>query len=310
MKQTLLAIYLLFTSYISFSQGCSSAGFCTMGALKADQTFSPIKKVRLNYVELSHLVAFTGLGETIQASTIDASISISSKNKIQLRLPYAWVQGDLGKTSGFGDVYFTYTRSLFQKNNYNISVMAGTKLPRFSTNFSTKDNLPLPMYYSPSLGTYDLILGASFINKSWLLGIGFQKPIYNRSIDNQFSANAWMDSPLEQQAQKYTYSVGLQRGSDIMLRIEKNIRFNRYNFHVGLLPVYRIEADEVLEDNIRKKLKGSQGLAMTGILGAGYNFDLHSRIKLFYGHRLVARDSNADGLMKTSVTTIAYEWRF
>jgi hypothetical protein len=308
MKWTFLS--LLFLPFYLLGQGCSSAGFCTMGALKSDQNFSFVKKIKVNYVELSQLLAFTGLSETIQATTLDASVSISAKNRIQVRLPYIWVSGDLGNTRGFGDVYLTYTRNIIQKKNYEFNAMVGTKFPRFTTNITTSEGLPLPMYYSPSLGTYDIVLGASFINKNWLLGVGLQQPIANKVTDNQFSPNRWANTSLESQAKRYTHSVNLIRGGDIMLRIERNFRFNRYNFHIGLLPVYRFEKDQVLKQDEIVALEGSNGLAMTGILGAGYGINLHSRIKLFYGHRLLQRVSNADGLMKTSVSTIAYEWRF
>lgn len=311
MKKIILFFVLFLIAPLAFSQGCSSAGFCTMGVLKADQKFSNVKKIRLNYVEVSHLIAFSGLGETIQATTFDASISFGKKNQFQIRLPYAWVDGPLANTEGFGDVYLAYSRNLIRKNDYAISAMLGTKIPRSSTAVATPDGLPLPLFYSPSLGTYDLILGASFINQKWLLGIGFQQPLFNVTTDNQFAPRAWLDTPLANQAQRYDASVNLTRGADVMLRIERNFRFGRYNFFLGSMPVYRITADKIDDQNGNQiTLKDSRGLSVTGIVGGGYNFNARFLVKCFYGQTLLRKELNPDGLMKTSVITLTTEYKF
>ncbi len=84
LKSLLVLIFCLEFGQI-LGQGCSSAGFCTMGALKADQKFGIGKSIKLNYVEISQklnyveisqLIAFSGLGETINATTLDISVTI------------------------------------------------------------------------------------------------------------------------------------------------------------------------------------------------------------------------------------------
>lgn len=311
MKKTFFLFIFFINSFFVYSQGCSSAGFCTMGVLKADQKFSNVKKIKLNYVEVSQLIAFSGLGETINATTLDASLSIGRKNKIQIRLPYAWVNGPLANTKAFGDVYLAYSRNLLSKNNYAINAMIGTKLPRFTTALATPEGLPLPLYYSPSLGTYDLILGASFINQNWLLGVGYQQPLFKAITDNQFTPTAWENTDLATQAQRYDASVNLKRGGDIMLRIERNFRFGRYNAFVGSMPVYHITADEITnQEGQRIRVENSKGLSVTAIVGGGYNLNAHTIIKCFYGYTALRRQANPDGLMKTSVATITYEYKF
>jgi hypothetical protein len=311
MKKIILILVIFLASTEIFSQGCSSAGFCTMGALKADQKFSLYKKVKLNYIELSQLIAFSGFGETINATTLDVSVSLGAKNKFQVRVPYVWVNGPLANTKSVGDVYLTYTRNLVSKKEYSINAMIGTKFPRFTTALATPEGKPLPLYYSPSLGTYDLVLGASFINEKWLLGVGFQQAIANTTVDNGFNPLAWESTPLFSQAQKYDASKNLKRGADVMLRIERNFRFGRYSFHTGLMPVYRLNPDEITDaNNQRVQVAGSDGLALTGIIGGRYSLDAHSSIKVFYGYSLIARKAIPDGLMKTSVATLAYEWQF
>ncbi|MDX1905304.1 MAG: hypothetical protein SFU27_14215 [Thermonemataceae bacterium] len=311
MKFVLSIFLVIFTQQFVFSQGCSSAGFCTMGSLKANQSYSSVHKVKINYIELSHLVANNGLGEVINASTLDASLSVGKRNRLQIRLPYAWVNGNFGQTKGFGDVYLAYSRNLLQKSTYSIDASIGTKFPRFTTALASPEGKPLPMYYSPSLGTYDIILGLSYLSEKWLLGIGYQAPLGKGDTDNFFDPKSWADTPLSEIAKNYDYSVNFKRGQDIMLRLERNFRWGAYNLFVGAMPVYRITSDEVVdEQGLKKEVKDSQGLALTGIMGGSYSLNVHNRIKLFYGHKILARKVNVDGLMKESVATIAYEWRF
>ncbi len=310
--KTLFTIFLSCSmAGVAWAQGCSSAGFCTMGALKADQKFSAQKRLKLNYIEVNQLIATSGFGETINATTLDVALTLGTKNSFQIRLPYVWVNGPLANTEGFGDVYLTYTRSLIKEKDYQLNASLGTKIPRFTTNLTTPEGLPLPMYYSPSLGTYDLIAGVSFINKKWLLGIGYQQVVSGNPIDNQFNPQAWEGTPLAEQAARYDASMNLERGADIMLRIERNIRRGRYNFFVGAMPVYRITADRMTDAEGREiAIDSPTGLAITGIVGGGYRFNAHSSLKLFYGRRLSKKPYNGDGLMKEDVGTIAYEFRF
>ena len=312
----------LFFSFIIFSiiclkfteivaQGCSSAGFCTMGALKSDQKFGIGRKIKLNYIEVSQLMAFSGLGETINATTLDVSVALGAKNQVQIRLPYAWVDGPLGNTKAFGDVYLNYSRNLVKTEKYSVNAMIGTKFPRFTTALARPDGLPLPFYYSPSLGTYDLVLGASLISNKWLLGIGFQNPVYKAMTDNGFTPLAYENTPLAAQASKYESSLNIRRGADIMLRLERNFRFSKFSFYLGLMPVFRITPDEITgKDGKRMQVSGSEGLAVTTLLGGRYNLDIHSSVKILTGVNILQRQANPDGLKKSSLLSVMYEWQF
>ncbi|MEL6562563.1 MAG: hypothetical protein AAFQ94_30615 [Bacteroidota bacterium] len=306
-----LLLVMLLTQNSAFSQGCSSAGFCTMGVLKADQKFSSVRNLKLNYIEFNQLVAFSGLGEDIHATTIDAAFSMGDKNQLQVRIPYVFVNGPFANTRGVGDIYIAYSRNIIKKKEYSISAMLGTKIPRASTNLTTEAGNPLPLYYSPSLGTNDIVLGASFINKKWLLGIGYQQPLFNATTDNQFSPLAWEGTELAEQATRYDASTNYKRGADIMLRLERNFRFGRYNFFLGSMPVFRVTSDQITdEDGNTTTLDDARGLSLTGIVGGGYSINARMMIKVFYGNTLIRKDVNPDGLLKTSVITLTAKYNF
>ena len=97
-----------------------------------------------------------------------------------------------------------------------------------------------------------------------------------------------------------------------MLRAERNFRFAQFNFSVGLLPIWRITKDEILNTNTneREKLDGTLGMALSGIVTAGYSFNVKSGVRLLAGKKITQRDVNPDGLTREDVMTLSYFYRF
>jgi hypothetical protein len=96
-----------------------------------------------------------------------------------------------------------------------------------------------------------------------------------------------------------------------MARVERNFRFSRLNFTLGLLPIYRINRDEITNPAEKRiQPKAARGLALSGIFTTGYNFNVKSGVKLLLGHKFIQRESNPDGLSREFVSTISYYHRF
>lgn len=314
-----LSIFLLPTA--SYAQGCSDAGFCTMGAMKPNQPFSRKINVRLRSIEFSQYVGVNAIGDVIMSYTGDINIGLSSKYTVQVKVPYMIVLGRLANTNGLGDFSLSATRNLVAKEKYQINLTLGTKIPTNKGNITTEINgkeLPLPNYYQSSLGTYDIVAGISFITKRWLIATGYQQPL--NANGNQFLWGPWRKSGLADStiALQYPVCKEIKRGNDVMLRIERNFRLARFNSHIGLLGIYRFTEDEITnKDGVRVRQKGTTGLAMTAIAGFGYNFSVRSGIKFVFGYRLTQRYSlpelnhlSLDGLSREFVNTIGYEFRF
>lgn len=290
------------------SQGCSDAGFCTMGAMKPDQPFNKKIAVRLRTMEISFYRGTTPLTPIIYVANADLNFSLNSRTSFQIKLPYQMVRGRLAHTSGLGDISLCLTRTLLNTERFDINFSIGGKIP---TNNSSKDTegLPLPMYYQTGLGTYDLIVGISVVSRKWLFATGIQHP-FNKN-ENKFLWEAWKGTSEEPYIGLYNQANQLKRGTDIMFRVERNWRFSRFNFSLGLLPIYRVNNDEIsLVDGTRVEPKGAQGLALSGIFTAGYSFNIKSGIKLLAGHKIVQRDNNPDGLTREFVSTLGYYYRF
>lgn len=314
MRSVGLTLFLLLMTGFALGQGCSDAGFCTMGAMKPDQPYNKRVELKLRTMEVSYYRGTTSLTPIIFVANIDFNFSLNSRNTFQVKVPYQWVQGSLGNTASIGDISLCYTRNIYSSDRFDLNASFGAKFPTNNSNIMAGPN-PLPMYYQTSLGTYDLIAGISMINRKWLFATGIQIPLNQNG--NQFDWHRWISADAAEQAyvEKYPNSTDLRRGVDIMLRVERNFRLSRFNFSAGLLPIYRITADEITNfQGVRtsKDAKGNEakGLALSWIVTTGYNFNARSGVRLLVGHKIVQREFSPDGLTRELVSSLSYSYRF
>src|SRR5687768_15493665 len=149
MIRLLLALIISITAVLisryGFSQGCSDAGFCTMGAMKPDQPFNKKIQIRLRSIEISFYRGTTPKIVTpiIYVATADFNFTLSAKTSFQIKLPFQVVEGRLANTSGVGDISLCMTRTLISGENFDLNLSIGG---RVATNNSSKDidGLPLP----------------------------------------------------------------------------------------------------------------------------------------------------------------------
>jgi hypothetical protein len=316
MQRLLIVLFCCGLCLHAAAQGCSDAGFCTMGAMKPDQPYNKKTPIKLRTVEVNFYRGKTTLSPVVYVATLDASFSVfGNKNSIQVKLPYQAVYGNLSNTKGLGDISLCFTRNIFSSDKFDVNISIGGKLP--SNNSDLKDDktgLPLPMYYQTSLGTYDFITGVSLITRKWLFATGLQHPFNENK--NEFLWGPW--DPIYKNGEgvdyihSYAKAYHLKRGTDVMLRVERNFRFSRVNCSLGLLNIFRVTSDEL--ENVatgeRFKQQGTTGLALSGIATVGYNFDVRSGIKLLFGHKIVQREIAPDGLTRNLVTSVSYHYRF
>jgi hypothetical protein len=323
------------------AQGCSDAGFCTMGAMRPNQNFSKKVNFTLRSVEMNQYFGMTSFYLKILAYNVDLNIGITPKLTAQVKLPYQFVFGRLANTQGLGDISISATYNLFSNEKIQLNASVGTKIPTGNSNIKTSvelktggtADLPLPMYYQPTLGSYDIIAGISLSTKNWLFATGYQQALTQNG--NEFLWGPWNKSVDSAAAGLYPKSKNLLRGTDIMLRIERNFRFSNWNMYVGLLNIYRITKDEFTEPTgLRSTVRTenymwdddihTHNFATSLLVGAGYRFNTKSAVKIMFGYRLVDRNSfqvkgknqnfemhrNPDGLSRLLVTNISYEYRF
>ena len=318
MRNIILLISLVLVSTQAFSQGCSDAGFCTMGAMKPDQSYNKKIAIKLRTMELSFYRGTTTLTPIIYVATADLNFSLNRKNTFQIKIPYQHVVGRLAKTSGLSDFSICFTRNLISSDKFDLNLSLGGKIPSNNSDFTSSEGRALPMYYQTSLGTYDLIAGISLINRKWLFATGIQIPLNSNKNNFDWHNPEWKNIPDPDEkayVQHYANATQLKRGTDVMLRVERNFRFSRFNFSVGLLPIYRIISDRYTNFKRVRSTRDAagneaKGLALSWITTAGYSFNARSGIRILVGHKIEQRKFSPDGLTRELVSSITYIYRF
>jgi hypothetical protein len=302
---------------LAYPQGCSDAGFCTMGAMKPDQHLKTRRVAQLMSMEISQYVGRTKFEDYIFATTIEANVGIGggNKNMVQVKVPYMLTMNKLENTQGLGDISLSYTRTLLQQEKLQLSATLGGKIPTNRANKKTSEGLPLPMYHQTSLGTYDLVAGVSLLSKGWLIATGLQVPLINMN-QNEFTWAVWRKAlPADDARRKHQDGIPMSRdlirGADVMLRIERNFRFQRMDWHVGVLGIYRLKEDVFTNGaGVQGVAPNTKGLVISSIVGFTYHLSAKSGLKVVYGDALQQRKFNPDGLSREQVYTLGYMYNF
>jgi hypothetical protein len=303
----------------ALSQGCSDAGFCTMGAMKPDQAYSKKINFKLRSIEFSQYKGQTTLSPVVYVANLDVTLGITEKTGFQIKLPYQWTTGNFGQAAGMGDISLSLTHNVHRFKNFELNATVGMKIPSNKADLKSQGRtrplsagLVLPMYYQVSLGSWDIIAGASIINERWLFAIGYQNAL--TANNNTFKEEEWLPPvyPDEGYVREYDVATKLKRGSDVMMRVERNFRFARYSFNLGLLPIFRITKDQIVDETTNEyiKLDNTTGMALSALFGFGYNFNINNTLKFTYGKKITQREINPDGLTRNEVMIIAYLFRF
>lgn len=314
MRILVAAIFLLF-AFTAQSQGCSDAGFCTMGAMRPDQNYSKRIAIKLRSLELNFYRGTTTLTPIIYVGTIDFNIALNNDVSLQVKLPYQAVSGNLGENQGLGDISLSLTKSTDLLNDWGVNWTLGAKIPsnksddEVNNEFTHFQSVDFPMYYQVSLGSYDAVGGISMINEKWLFATGVQIALTEN--ENHFQWSDWPGYPDQEYLQSHDVGRDLKRGIDVMARVERNWRFTNFNFSLGLLPIWRITKDEVADLNgNRVKLDKTTGMALSALASFGYQFDVNNSIKIIRGYKLTDRKNNPDGLTRDDVWSVSYIYKF
>jgi hypothetical protein len=278
------------------AQGCSDAGFCTIGNM--NQHTAATKKQKLS------LLLSNGVGdESVYVFTpaIQYDNKINAHWAIQGKLTANYANGNLGNATGTGDLFASAIYTLTKKSDWEYSFLLGTKIPLNNGNIR-KDSKPLPMQYQSSLGTVDLLAGFSINNKKWFFATALQQPLSGRNR-NTFLPAYWNTTA----ADKYSPTNDFNRKGDILLKAVYNIPSkNKLSLTVGLLGIYHLGEDSYIDGNISNApiaLTGSEGLTLnaTGIFA--YKVNSIFSLRLSGGVPFVVRKIRPDGLTREFVLT-------
>ncbi|MCG8477157.1 MAG: hypothetical protein MI784_16950 [Cytophagales bacterium] len=302
----LLGIVCLLLAHLQIrGQGCSDAGVCTAPSLHSAQRPGEYQ----NTVKLAATFGAADEGTAVFSPTLYMNWAIAEKTQLQARLPYHIISGDLADVSGLGDITLNIAQQLYNAKGYQVQASAGIKLPTNDAD-KTEDGRPLPMVYQTSLGTVDLLLGASVNYKQWMLGIGYQQPLTDAN-KNGFLTQTWIADQSFSDAREYENSRDLERKGDLVLRVQRNFKFRKLNLSASLLPILHLGKDSYLDaSGTRREIDGSDGLTLNATVNAAFKLAKHIDLNVLLASPLAVRDHRPDGLTRAFVISPSLTYRF
>ncbi len=296
----LIAIFFLLPLDLTYGQGCSDAGVCTVNSFKPEAADSiPLQKNRLKagvfYGSADYSISVAG-------AYLEYNRQINEPFSMDVRLTSLSQSGNDISVFGLSDLYLSA--------NYQVSdktvVTLGTKIPLTDGNV-TKDMLPLPMDYQSSLGTFDLIAGVGFTINNLRIIAAFQQPLTQNS--NEFLAENY---PANSILRTFQTTRNFKRNGDIILRVAYPIKVgDSFKITPGLLPIYHLANDKFTDAaGAEQEIEGSQGLTLNGNLYFDYEINHRNALQLNLGVPFIVRDQRPDGLTRSFVVNLEYGIKF
>ncbi|HBH06370.1 MAG TPA: hypothetical protein DDX92_07185 [Flavobacteriales bacterium] len=298
MRNFLLLISISLVHYLAHSQGCSDAGFCTVDSFKpqtegSDSTFKNRIKVGSSYGRADHEIL-------VYAAYVEYHREITVRWSLDARLTSLAQTGNDISVFGLSDLYLN--------TNYKtgkVVFTAGIKVP-FNTADGSKDNLPLPMDYQSSLGTFDLLAGIGYHIGNLQFVAALQQPLAQNN--NTFEPLLYPeDSPLT----KFQSTNNFIRSGDVLLRASYVFKLGNWTLTPALLPIYHLSEDKYTDaTGIERNIEGSSGLTLNTNLFVDYFLSDRSALQFSIGAPLIVRENRPDGLTRSTIFNLEYRINF
>ena len=280
---------------MTYSQGCSDAGFCTLANFKPMSTEEkPLEntiKAGISVGGADHNIIIVSIYKEYNYKKDKYSFGAKASFLAQI--------GSEVQTGNIGDIYITNGYSFFKDFNATL----GLKLPLTDGNL-TKDKNILPLDHQSSLGTVDLILGASYKIKNVQVALGYQQPLSQNR--NQFSSENIIGT-----FENYQTTRNYKRAGDVMLRVSYPFEFNKFKMTPSVLPIYHLSNDLYTDaTNVEREISGSQGLTVNGNVYFDYKLNNKNAFQFNFGMPFVTRTARPDGLTRSWIATLEYAFSF
>lgn len=293
---------ILFTigSSYSFGQGCSDAGFCTINIFKPNRSDST--ELVNNQFKIG---AFYGMADNsiaVYGNYLEYNRQLSGKLGLDAKLTTIAQNGNGISTFGLSDIFVNANF----KGSKKVKLTLGAKI-LLSNASKTYENLPLPMDYQASLGTFDLIFGIGYEIKKIQFIAAIQQPITQN--DNQFIASNY---PINSKLRTFQSTRKFERSGDVLLRVSYPINVNsKLKLTPSVLPIYHLINDKYTDEfNVKQEIKGSKGLTLNGNAYLDYEINSKNSFQLNVGMPFIVRENRPDGLTRSFIANIDYTIKF
>jgi hypothetical protein len=304
-KNLCFAIILIAFSFNAFSQGCSDAGFCSLGALK---------NVSIG-IQPKHIIDFGfsfGYGEqkTLTYNPyLQYGVALNDNWFIQGKLTSTYAKGFLGDKFDLGDIYGVVTYKPTTDENNAIHLVGGIKIPLTTSNDKNANGLSLPLDYQSSIGTYDIIGGINYVfHKHIEADLALQLPIIQNN-KSTFSPNIY---PADSRLSNFPPTTNFERKPDLLFRLGVYINLPAaITLKPNLLAIYHLGQDTFENpQGVRNQLIGTKGLTINEGITITKQFKNNNRLELITAMPIKGRQVRADGLTRKWVLNLQYSIAF
>ena len=281
------------------AQGCSDAGVCTVNSLnsKEDDSFKNTLAYSVSYGKgeadvfyVAHFLAYTKQWNPQLSFTAKVTLSTA--------------KGSFGTRTQFGDAFLVGNYLFKTKKKSQWGTILGLKFPFTASNLKI-NGYSLPLDYQSSLGTIDGFFGGNWRYKNWNVEGIVQVPFVNLNKNSYFAEySGTTDFP----------STNLfQRQPDALLKVgyRYTITPKKFSLNPSLLAVYHLGEDSYTNIfNQQVALEGSSGLTVNGVINGVYSFQKHQQIEFTLATPFAVRDVRPDGLTRSLVVALQYNYSF
>ena len=294
------AFLLLLQSNYFFAQGCSDAGFCTVNSFQPNSNDSI--KATNNQIKTGIFFGKADNSISVYGNYIEYNRQVGEKFSFDAKLTTLAQNGNGISTFGLSD-FFLNTN---YKAGDNLKFTLGAKIP-LSEAGNSKNNLPLPMDYQASLGTFDLILGVGYEYKKIQFVAALQQPLTQN--DNQFLASQY---PASSELRGFLSTNKFKRSGDVLLRVSYPLTINsKIRLTPSILPIYHLKNDQFTnQNNVVQDINKSEGLTLNGNLYLDYELNRRNSIQFNMGVPFIVRESRPDGLTRSFIANVEYRVKF
>ncbi|HUM50964.1 MAG TPA: hypothetical protein PK431_04080 [Chitinophagales bacterium] len=321
MQKTILLFAIICSVMYANAQGCSDAGFCTLGSLKSNFDFEKKDSTSIKEKEIKNTIGIGfsyGLGEDKNNNFNPFLIynrKLTKHVELQTKLTSAFINGKRGNVNYLSDIYIATNYSLKLKNkkpklNQHLNIIAGLKIPFSTANFK-KNGQALPMAYQPSLATFDFIAGVNYIVYGFELNAAFQIPFASINKNKYFNDDDTYT--FGKDSLRFANTNLFKRKPDFLLRFGYVFHTKNYKwlFKPNVLNIIHLGKDTYVDTlGKRQKIEGSEGYTLNTAFNMTYIINKHHNFELSAGTPLVVRKVRPDGLTRKVAVALEYHFNF
>ncbi len=299
MKNPIFYLFGLLFSTLAWSQGCSDAGICSI-----NKGFTDEKEQFKNRLEYASIYSLGEEDVQYLSHYLSYIKRFNERFAFTSKVTLSTADGSFGTRTQFGDAFLIGNYTFKEKKSKQWSALLGAKFPFTASNLKI-NGYSLPLDYQSSLGTVDVFVGTNLHYKQWDFNGALQVPVVNLNKNSYFAEYSGTTD--------FPSTNFFERQPDALLRAtySVNVPKSKFSFKPNVLFIYHLGEDSY--ENIfgqREKIKGSDGLTVNGNLLSTYRINQQNQLELSIASPFVVREVRPDGLTRSLVLGLQYQYSF